>query len=90
MGSGQPDAAAVDVVALVTSTGGLEALSTVLRGLPDDLPAAIVVQQHLSGSGSMLVEILRRRTRLAVEWAQPGTRLRPGRSRVPEIGRAHV
>jgi len=30
-----------DVVALVTSAGGLEALSTVLRALPSNLPSGI-------------------------------------------------
>ena len=41
-----------DVVALVTSAGGLEAVSAVLRDLPADFPAAVVVAQHLSGQGS--------------------------------------
>src|SRR3712207_6520340 len=68
----------VDVVALVTSAGGLEALSAVLRGLPEDFPAAVVVGQHLSGQGSTLVEILGRRTRLPVEWARDGSALRAG------------
>lgn len=65
-------AAGVDVVALVTSAGGLDALSAVLGQLPPDLPAAVVVQQHLSGRGSQLVAILRRRTGHRVEWAEDG------------------
>jgi chemotaxis response regulator CheB len=55
-----------DVVALVTSAGGLEAPSTVLRALPSDLPAAVLVAQHLSGQGSSLAGILRRRITLHV------------------------
>ena len=55
-----------DVVALVTSAGGLEAPSTVLRALPSDLPAAVLVAQHLSGQGSILAGILRRRITLHV------------------------
>ena len=55
-----------DVVALVTSAGGLEALSTVLRALPSNLPAAVLVAQHLSGQGSRLAGILRRRITLHV------------------------
>ena len=68
-----------DVVALVTSAGGLEAVSAVLRDLPADFPAAVVVAQHLSGQGSALAGILDRRTKLPVEWASSGTPLVPGR-----------
>ena len=53
-----------DVVALVTSAGGLEAPSTVLRALPSDLPAAVLVAQHLSEQRSSLAGILRRRITL--------------------------
>src|SRR5262245_24782544 len=68
-----------DVVALVTSTGGLEALRRILRDLPRDFQAALVVAQHLGGQGSALVEILNRETKLPVQWASAGTRLMPGR-----------
>nr|WP_236048095.1 chemotaxis protein CheB [Actinoplanes ovalisporus] len=65
------------VIAIVTSAGGLAAVSAVLRILPEDLPAAVLVVQHLGGQGSVLVEILARRTRLPVAWAQPGAPLAP-------------
>ena len=68
---------AVAVVALVCSAGGLEALTTVLGGLPVDLPAAVVVQQHL-GAGSRLAPLLKRRTGLPVEWAVDRGTMRPG------------
>src|SRR5262245_24047826 len=68
-----------DVVTLVTSAGGLEAVSAVLRELPRDFPAAVVVAQHLSGKGSTLTSLLERRTTLRVEWAATGSRLKPGR-----------
>ena len=48
-------------------------------GLPEDLPAAVVVAQHLGGQGSTLVEILARRIPLPVEWARDGGRLERGR-----------
>src|SRR5262245_42212864 len=67
-----------DIVALVTSAGGLEALSVVLRELPADFATPLVIAQHLSGQGSALVSILRRRTKLRVEWATTGARLTPG------------
>ena len=40
---------AVDVVALVASAGGLDALTAVLRELPEDFPVAVIVAQHLVG-----------------------------------------
>jgi PAS domain S-box-containing protein len=70
-----------DVVALVTSAGGLEALSAVLADLPTDFPAAVVVGQHL-GAESTLPEILARRTGLGAAWAVEGARLAPGRIHV--------
>ncbi len=68
---------AVAVVALVCSAGGLDALTTVLGGLPADLPAAVVVQQHL-GAVSTLAPLLKRRTGLPVEWAIDRGSMRPG------------
>src|SRR3712207_1696374 len=72
-------AARVEVVALVTSAGGLGALSVVLRRLPEDFPAAVVVAQHLGGQGSSLLEILERRIALPLEWARDGARIGAGR-----------
>ena len=70
----------VDVVALVASAGGLSAVSHVLSQLPDDFGAAVVVVQHLSGSGSSLVNILRRHSPLLpAEWITDRVRLEPGR-----------
>ena len=68
-----------DVVALVASAGGLSALNQVLVPLPDDFHAALVIVQHLSRSGSSLVEILRRHSPLPVHWAADHDPLRPGR-----------
>jgi PAS domain S-box-containing protein len=66
----------IEVVALVTSAGGLDALTRVLRDLPSDFPAAVVIAQHLGGQASTLVNILRRRTLLPVDWAEDGRPLR--------------
>ncbi|GAA5513942.1 protein-glutamate methylesterase/protein-glutamine glutaminase [Deinococcus carri] len=67
-----------DVLALVTSAGGVEAVSAVLADLPAGLPAAVLVGQHLKVT-SALVEILSRRSRLPVQWVESGTVLEPGR-----------
>ncbi len=70
---------AFDLVALATSAGGLQALSAVLRALPADFPAPLVVVQHLGAGGSSMVDILRRRTALEVAWAVDGAALAAGR-----------
>ncbi|UQA55456.1 chemotaxis protein CheB [Polyangium aurulentum] len=75
-----------DVVGLVTSLGGLEALGAVLRELPPDFPVPVVVFQHLSAQGSQLAPLLGRRTRLPVSWAADGQRLAPGEIKVAPPG----
>jgi len=69
---------AFDVVAVVGSAGGVDALAGVLQGLPADFPAPVVVVQHLSDQGRALSSILRRRIRLGVEWATEGLKLEAG------------
>ncbi|WP_252443514.1 chemotaxis protein CheB [Pseudonocardia humida] len=66
-------------MALVTSAGGLEALSAVLGGLAADLPAALVVAQHQDPEGpGLLAGILAARTRLRVRVADDGDLLEVG------------
>jgi two-component system, chemotaxis family, protein-glutamate methylesterase/glutaminase len=68
-----------EAVGLAASAGGLAALSIVLGRLPADLPAAVVVVQHLDPRhGSLLAEILGRRTKLRVVQAQDADELKPG------------
>lgn len=70
---------AFEIVAIATSAGGLQALSTLLGGLPDTFPAMIVVVQHLDPHRrSLMANILSRRTPLTVQQAQAGDRLQPG------------
>lgn len=67
------------VIAIAASSGGLAALSEVLRTLPPTLPAAILVLQHQSpDQRSHLSEILADRTPLAVRQATHGMRLEHG------------
>lgn len=75
-----PHRPAVEVVVLLASAGGLDALSTVLNDLPGDFPAAIVVQQHLGDHDSVLPAILRRQTAQQVRWARDGRPVCPGQA----------
>src|SRR5205823_1930825 len=65
------------VVALAASAGGVEALIAVVDGLPQDLPAAVVVVLHC-GQVSHLAQVLARRTRMTVEIAVDGRLVEPG------------
>jgi CheB methylesterase len=69
---------AVELVVLLASAGGLDALSIVLRDLPTEFPAAVVVEQHLGGLSSVLPTILGRQTPHRVSWAQDGRAVVPG------------
>jgi two-component system chemotaxis response regulator CheB len=67
------------VVALVTSAGGLNALTRVLEPLPADLPAAFVIVQHVAPDHpSSLAELLDAKTALPVHSATDGDLLTPG------------
>jgi two-component system chemotaxis response regulator CheB len=67
-----------DVVAMAASAGGLNALSQVLRQLPADFPAAILIVQHLDPRHrSLMADILGRRTALRVKQAADGDRIIP-------------
>jgi two-component system, chemotaxis family, protein-glutamate methylesterase/glutaminase len=81
---------ATHVVAIAASSGGLAALSEVLRALPATLPAATLVLQHLvPGQRSHLAEILADRTALGVRQAAQGMELEDGEVYVAPPG-AHL
>lgn len=64
-----------DLVVVVTSFGGLSAISTLLAALPDGFPVPVLVHQHgprSDESSRRLVDLLRRRTTLAVRAAEAG------------------
>lgn len=64
---------------MACSAGGLDALTTVLAPLPGDLPAAVLVLQHMPpDKQSELPAILSRTTAMPVSWAQDGDLLMPG------------
>src|SRR5438105_3546842 len=62
------------IVVVAASSGGLNALISLVESLPDDFPAATLVLQHLSPEhSSHLADILQRYTRLRVVPASSGT-----------------
>lgn len=87
MGGPATDASGFPVLALVSSTGGLDALARVLSPLSADFPAAVIAMQHTDpGHPSDLAKILDARTALAVRPATSGATLVPGEVLVPPAG----
>ena len=73
------EASKFDVVAVAASAGGLTALITLLSRIPADLPATILVVQHLDRRHrSLMAEILGKRTPLSVREAEDGDVIEPG------------
>jgi two-component system, chemotaxis family, protein-glutamate methylesterase/glutaminase len=68
-----------DIVAMVSSAGGLAAVRHILEHLPADFPASIVIVQHLDPRHrSLMAGILSRYTKLIVKQAEECDRLLPG------------
>lgn len=73
------DTANFDVIAIASSAGGLAALTELLSALPADLPASVLVVQHLDPRHrSLMAEILARRTALDVKQAENGNTIETG------------
>ncbi len=68
-----------DIIVIGASAGGVEALLTLVRQLPADLPAAIFIVLHIPAqTPSMLPGILNRACNLPVAAASDGTPIRRG------------
>ncbi len=81
------DAAPEVVIALVGSAGGLAAVTTVLEGLPPELPAAVLVLLHQAPDHvSRMAAILDQRCSLAVVPAIDGAALSAGQVLVAPSG----
>jgi two-component system chemotaxis response regulator CheB len=69
----EPRQSAPWLIVMAASIGGIEALRTILAGLPGDFPAPIVVLQHrLPDGAGALEQVLRAATRLPVRTAAQG------------------
>jgi two-component system chemotaxis response regulator CheB len=68
------------VVVIGASAGGVEALTRVVRGMPPDLPAPVLIVLHVSPQGpSLMPEILNRAGPLPARHPRDGEPLEPGR-----------
>ncbi len=69
----------IDVVAIGASTGGPQALQTLLPSLPEDIPFGILIVQHMpEGFIDSLATRLDRLSRIEVRTARDAERVEPG------------
>ncbi|MGW6023621.1 chemotaxis protein CheB [Streptomyces sp. NPDC055099] len=67
------------VVAIASSAGGVQALTSLLAEFDADLPVPLLVVQHLDPRHrTVLPEVLARRTELAIRLAEDQDRIEPG------------
>lgn len=70
-----------EIVALAASAGGIRALSRVIAGLSEEIPAALVIVLHLDPDHpSHLSKILARATTIPVKEAEDEESLAPGKA----------
>lgn len=68
-----------DLVAIAASAGGVEAVRTILEGLPSNFPAPIAVVLHRSSRfPDYLADVLGRRSKLAVKRVEQSEPMNPG------------
>jgi two-component system chemotaxis response regulator CheB len=77
-----------DIIVIGASSGGLEALQLLVRGLPADLPACVFIVLHI-GTSSRLADILDRAGPLPVKEAKSGDVIKPSQVYVAAPG-AHL
>ncbi|GAB2893132.1 chemotaxis response regulator protein-glutamate methylesterase [Uliginosibacterium flavum] len=75
------------VIALGASTGGTQALETVLTALPPDLPGIVIVQHMPVGFSRKFADRLNRDVRLELREAQNGQAVERGLALVAEAGK---
>src|SRR5690349_17402114 len=83
-----PNGEPLGVVAVGASAGGVEALTELAAGLPEDLPYALLVALHLPANApSVLARIIDRSGPLSAVAARDGEPLEPNRIHVAVPGR---
>lgn len=68
-----------DIIVIGASSGGVEALKGLVRGLSPDLPAAVFVVLHVGALPSVLPDILRRVSALPVDHGTDKASIENGR-----------
>jgi len=85
--AGRPEGGGIDLVVIGSSTGGPAALQSVIPRLPGNLPAGVVVVQHIpAGFSGPLAEHLDRKSILKVKHAEQGEAVTPGKVLVAPAG----
>lgn len=75
------------VVAIGSSTGGPKALETVLESIPEELPAALLIVQHLPvGFSKALADRLNERSTIQAKEAEDGDEICPGFALIAPAG----
>jgi two-component system chemotaxis response regulator CheB len=67
------------IIAIGASTGGTEAISTILKSFPPDIPGTVIVQHMPPGFTRMYAERLNNSSILEIKEAQTGDQVLPGR-----------
>jgi len=67
------------IIVIGASQGGVDALQTLVAGLPRDIPAGLFVVQHIGRQPSHLPELLARRASLPVAYPAITEAVQPGR-----------
>ena len=82
-----PTRAPTRIIGIAASTGGPPALTQILGALPSELPAALLIAQHMTpGFGQGLIDLLAKMTSLAVAVADDGASPEPGHVYLPPDG----
>lgn len=81
-----PPRTACKVIAIGASTGGPQAISTILKGLPKDMPPIIVAQHLPLGFSDFFAKSLQKETGVETHKAVDGTVLKRGRIYVAPCG----
>jgi two-component system chemotaxis response regulator CheB len=79
-----------DTIIVGASAGGVDAVPRIIGQLPQDLPAAVVVVQHMAPHPNpMFAEIIARQSQIPVRWVEQGDPVDPGNVYVAPPG-VHV